>query len=269
MKKVFTLVSAMSVALASFAYDSATEGTAYYGSSCCAYGLADGTVAITTYYLDTENPTTDITLPATIQVMNEDKTEVTAEYAVSQVGYSTWNNLWVSDGTDTNVLSTITRITISEGIKTINTSAFGWMTSPALTTVTLPSTMTLIKAGAFAWCDNLTSITCNATTAPTLDSSEGWGDHFKGNSSWDKITTSCKVYVPSEEAQATYNPATWSYWTEFYNNDNVVVASSDGIETLTTATATTDAPAYNLAGQRVANGTKGLMIKNGKKMIVK
>ena len=205
MKKIFTLASAMIMAMSAFAYDTATEGEAYSGSKCQAYGLADGTVAITTYYLDTENPSTEITLPATIQVWNEDGTEMTAEYEVSQVGYSNWNNLWVSDGTETNALSTITSITLSEGIKTINSSAFGWMSSPALTTVVLPSTLTTIKAGAFASCDNLTSITCNAATAPTLDSSEGWGDHFKGAASWDQITTNCKVYVPSEEAQASYN----------------------------------------------------------------
>lgn len=146
MKKIFTLASAILIATSAMAYDTATEGEAYYGSSCCAYGLADGTVAITTYYLDTENPTTEITLPATIQVWNEDGTEMTAEYEVSQVGYSTWNNLWVSDGSETNVLSTMTSITFTEGIKTINTSAFGWMSNPTLTTIVLPSTMTLIKA---------------------------------------------------------------------------------------------------------------------------
>ena len=267
MKKIFTLASAMIMAATAFAYDTATEGVAYSGSKCQAYGLADGTVAITTYWLNTDNPTTEITLPATIQVWNDEGTEMTAEYEVSQVGYSNWNNLWVSDGTDTNALPTITSITLSEGIKVINTSAFGWMSSPALATVVLPSTLTTIKAGAFASCDNLTSITCNAATAPTLDSSEGWGDHFKGAASWDQITTNCKIYVPTEEAQASYNQDPWSYWTEFYNNSNVVVASSAGINTLTVATA--DGAAYNLAGQRVAANAKGIVVKNGKKFVVK
>lgn len=267
MKKIFTLAFTMLIAVSAMAYDTATEGTAYTGSNCQAYGLADGTVAITTYYLDTDNPATEITLPATIQVMNDDKTAVVAEYEVSQVGYSTWGNLWVSNGTDTNVLSTIKSITFSEGIKTINTSAFGWMSSPALTTIVLPTTMTLIKAGAFASCDNLTSITCHATTAPTLDSSEGWDKQFIGNSSWDCIINNCKVYVPSETAKETYNTASWSYWTAFYEAGNVVVSDLTNITTPTTVAKET--PAYNLAGQRVAEGTKGLIIKNGKKMIVK
>ncbi len=268
MKKVFTLISAMSVAVASFAYDSATDGEIYFGSGCQAYGLADGTVAITTYYLDTENPTTDITLPATIQVLSEDKTTVTAEYAVSQVGYSSWNNLWVSDGSDSNALPTITSITLSEGIKTINTNAFGWMSSPALKTVTLPSTLTLIKAGAFASCDSLTSIVCNAATAPTLDSSEGWTDHFKGASAWDQIANNCKISVPNETAQASYNQDPWTYWTVFYDASGVVVVEPTGLQS-TLSPADADAPAYNLAGQRAADSARGIKVSNGRKVLVK
>lgn len=267
MKKLFTLVTAMCFALSAAAYDTATEGTAYYGSSCCAYGLADGTVAITTYYLDTDNPSTEITLPATVQVWSEDGTTMTAEYEVSQVGYSTWNALWVSDGSDANALYKMTSITLAEGIKTVNTSAFGWMSNPALTTLTLPSTLTLIKAGAFAQCDNLTAIYCNAESAPTLDSSEGWTDHFKGKASWDQIINNCKVYVPSETAQATYNQATWSYWNGFYDAGNVIVQSTDGIRNAEAASAY--APAYNLAGQRVADNAKGIVVKGGKKILVK
>lgn len=267
MKKIFTIASAMMMALSAMAYDNATEGQAYYGSNCCAYGLADGTVAITTFYLDTENPSKEITLPATIQVWNEDGTEMTAEYEVSQVGYSNWNNLWVSDGSDSNVLSTIEKITLSEGIKTINSSAFGWMTSPALTTLTLPSTLTLIKAGAFASCDNLTAIYSNAETAPSLDTSEGWTDQFKGAASWDQIVNNCKVYVPSEEAQATYNQDPWSYWTAFYDQSNVVV-NATGINSVAKDSAN-DTPCYNIAGQRVTDNAKGIIIKGGKKVIVK
>lgn len=44
---------------------------------------------------------------------------------------------------------------------------------------------------------------------------------------------------------------------------------STGISEVKTNTEAADAPMYNLAGQRVAAGTKGLLIKNGKKYIVK
>ena len=44
---------------------------------------------------------------------------------------------------------------------------------------------------------------------------------------------------------------------------------TDGINTIATKTATNNAPAYNMAGQRVAAGYKGIVIKNGKKVVLK
>ena len=44
---------------------------------------------------------------------------------------------------------------------------------------------------------------------------------------------------------------------------------TDGINTIATKTATDNAPAYNMAGQRVGAGYKGIVIKNGKKVVVK
>ena len=46
------------------------------------------------------------------------------------------------------------------------------------------------------------------------------------------------------------------------------VPGSTGIQTITNK-ANTNAPIYNLAGQRVNKGTKGLLIQNGKKFVVK
>ena len=42
-----------------------------------------------------------------------------------------------------------------------------------------------------------------------------------------------------------------------------------GIGNITSAPSKDEGVAYNLAGQRVANGYKGLVIKNGKKYIIK
>lgn len=44
---------------------------------------------------------------------------------------------------------------------------------------------------------------------------------------------------------------------------------TDGINTIATKTATNNAPAYNMAGQRVGAGYKGIVIKNGKKVVLK
>lgn len=48
----------------------------------------------------------------------------------------------------------------------------------------------------------------------------------------------------------------------------VVPGSSTGISNITTSAAD-NAPAYNLAGQKVNAAYKGIVIKNGKKMIKK
>jgi hypothetical protein len=42
-----------------------------------------------------------------------------------------------------------------------------------------------------------------------------------------------------------------------------------GIQTVKAQTIDLNAPAYNLAGQKVSNDFKGLVIKNGKKFVIK
>ena len=42
-----------------------------------------------------------------------------------------------------------------------------------------------------------------------------------------------------------------------------------GINNITTEAADADAPVYNLSGQRVGKNAKGVLIKNGKKYVVK
>ena len=54
MKKITLSLMAMAIAVSAFAYDLAVEGQQYWGPNCAAYGLADGTVAVTTYYLPTD-----------------------------------------------------------------------------------------------------------------------------------------------------------------------------------------------------------------------
>lgn len=89
MRRFFTLLL-LGLSMSAFAYDKATEGQAYYGSECEAYGLADGTVAITKYYIS--DGQTEVIFPATIQEW-KDETMI-AEYEVSQVGYSDWKNVY-------------------------------------------------------------------------------------------------------------------------------------------------------------------------------
>lgn len=254
MKKITLSLMAMAIAVSAFAYDLAVEGQQYWGSNCAAYGLADGTVAVTTYYLPTDY--TEIWIPTALEVWEGDVK--TAEYEVSQVGYDTWGALYVEqNGAQANNL--VTAIHIAEGVKLINESAFAtWQYDGvveatqflALASVELPSTLTTIGNYGFHGADALRSIKCDAATAPTIGT-----DGFKGLSAWDAITTQCVVYVPSEAAKETYNTASWSYWTEFYNNGNVIVENGS-------ATSITEVESTTKARKIIRNG-QILIERNG------
>lgn len=139
------------------------------------------------------------------------------QYEVSQVGYSTWGPCWIGNGS-TNGLTTLTSVTISEGIKTVNASAFYGAT--ALKTVSLPSTLTTIGDYSFSGCDALTAVNSSATTV-TVGT-----DAFKGSSSWDAIAKNCVFNVPdgtwkNYAAYTADNTKTWTYLDQFYNEGNL------------------------------------------------
>lgn len=48
-----------------------------------------------------------------------------------------------------------------------------------------------------------------------------------------------------------------------------VAPVATGINHISTAVDSADAPVYNLSGQRVGKNAKGVLIKNGKKYVVK
>lgn len=260
MKKITLSLMAMAIAVSAFAYDLAVEGQQYWGSNCAAYGLADGTVAVTTYYLPTDY--TEIWIPTALEVWEGDVK--TAEYEVSQVGYDTWGALYVEqNGAQANNL--VTAIHIAEGVKFINTSAFAtWQYDGvveatqflALASVELPSTLTTIGDYGFHGADALRSIKCDAATAPAIGA-----DGFKGISAWDAIAKQCVVYVPSEAAKETYNQQggdnglAWSYWGEFYKNGNVIVNSGS-------ATSITEVELTTKARKVIRNG-QILIERNG------
>lgn len=250
MKKIFSIFAATLFAASVFAYDSAVEGTTYYGSKCAAYGLSDGTVAIYNYYIDEGQ--TEIVYPATIQVWEEEV--MTAEYEVSAVGVSGWNNVYFGEVSSYQYNGTVTSLVFSEGIQKIEAGAFYEVTS--LTSLHLPSTLTSIGDYAFTSCDALTSIICDAASAPALGT-----DALKGLASWDAIGLNCIVYVPNEAAKETYNTyqdgaGTWTYWDVFYGAGNVVVKENTA----------TDMTALTRSGraQKVIRDGQVLILRDGK-----
>ncbi len=242
------------------AYDSATSGTTYYGSNCAAYGLGDGTVAIYQYY--TTDGQTEVVYPATIQVWNGET--MTAEYEVSAVGVSEWGSTYLGSNKTYQYDGSVTSIVFSEGIKTINASAFYEMTS--LRSVSLPSTLTTIGDYAFTSCDALTTINSYATTAPTLGT-----DALKGKASWDAIATNCVLKVPdgcvANYAAYTFdNTQTWTYYDAFYGSNKIHELSYPSITTAGYSTY------YNTYGYTMPEGVEGYIIDwtyEGKANLVK
>jgi hypothetical protein len=237
MKKIYLLLFMLIGATSSYAYDKATAGTQYYGQSFGAYGLEDGTVAISEYYTDTE---TDIVFPATIQIWTtEEPYTMTAEYEVSQIGYQGWDFYF----SGSKKLADITSITVPEGIKIINGNFWG---ATALTKLVLPSTLTDIsKEYGFGGATALTRIECKATTPPTLAADLFAWDIFSGKT--------CSALVP-DGAAAAYNTEDWTYWKEMYDNSLVYEATYPSI---TTAGYTTY---YNTYGYVMPEGVEGYLI---------
>ena len=231
-----------------WAYDQATEGTQYSGSNCTAYGLSDGTVAITTYY--TTDGQTEVTFPATIQLWEGET--MTAEYKVSAVGVSGWGSIYLGSVKTYQYNGTITSLKFSEGIETINASAFYEMTS--LQSVELPASLTTIGDYAFTSCDALKSITCYGTTAPALGT-----DALKGLASWDAIAANCVLKVPdgctaSYAAYTFDNTQTWTYYDQFYTNNKIHELSYPSITTAGWGTY------YNTYGYVMPEGVEGYII---------
>ncbi len=275
MKKIYVILMMTMMVMSVHAYDKATPKAVYYGSGIQGVGLEDGTVAAYKFYTGEKGCFVDgvLYVPATLQVWEGEGegAHMTAEYEVSTVGVYPWNPaIWVGEG-ETSAWSSVQKVVISEGVKKIAQGCFTtWAAATNLTEVQLPSTLTNIGPGAFAGCEGLVSITCDAETAPVLDNPEGWTDHFKGYTEWDFIVKNCTVYVPSETAKETYNQNgdAWTYWGSFYTNEKVVVKNPTAIRSLRQESKGDEA-IFNLAGQRVNGNAKGLFIKNGKKYIVK
>lgn len=114
----------------------------------------------------------------------------------------------------------IKRVVIGEGITTIPDYCFNM--EAGITSITLPSTLTNIGEQCFGECFNLATITCNATTPPTL-----------GDYALDQCDELIAIYVPGGTEGAYQTAPGWDaysaliqmsntkvgneYWTTFYD----------------------------------------------------
>ena len=141
---------------------------------------------------------------------------------------------------------------IPNTVKRIGDNAFR---NCRLTNVTIPNSVESIGTWAFMRSDRLTSVTSYIENPFNINAFYGI--------SYDDAT----LYVPigtSEKYKSTDG------WKDF---KNIVEIEIDGIEGVTVSNSNSsnseNAPMYNLSGQRVGKNYKGIVIKNGKKMIVK
>lgn len=90
----------------------------------------------------------------------------------------------------------LTSVTIPASVNTIELWAF--QNCSALNTIAIPSSVTSIEQQAFAGCSKLASVYSTAATPPTL-----------GNSVFEEISSSAKLYVP-KNSETAYTDAGWS-----------------------------------------------------------
>ncbi|MGN1239359.1 MAG: leucine-rich repeat protein [Paludibacteraceae bacterium] len=219
MKRILLPLMALISSVSTFAYDVANEGWQYSCGTVKVIGLANGKVAVTDVWLGAGE--TSVTIPAKAHATwnNTENASCDLTFEIQQVGYGTWGHIYV-ERESTSFLSSVTSVTIEEGVSSINASAFNEATS--LQHLTLPASLSTIGDEAFRSCDALKAIYFNGSTAPACGANA-----FTGNSAWDTIVKSCKVYVSSYEAKESFNQDPWTYFTAFYSNGNVVYHTID------------------------------------------
>ena len=104
--------------------------------------------------------------------------------------------------------SNLTEVNIPEGVTSIGIYAFE---ECKISSITIPENVSSIDSWAFSQCHNLTSITCNATTPPSL-----------GNSVFSGVSSSIPVYVQAVSVDA-YKAA--DGWSAFTNIQPMIIAS--------------------------------------------
>ncbi len=115
------------------------------------------------------------------------------------VGMATNNDL-----TSTNTLRSLEYLDLSRTDGISEVSSYTFRNRPALKTILLPASITVIRGGAFDGCTSLENFTCHATTPPTLEKTE-----YDNKYPFDDLSSSLTVYVPAESLPLYTNAEGW------------------------------------------------------------
>lgn len=129
-----------------------------------------------------------------------------------------------------------------------------------LKTVILPATLTAI--GDYALCGNfMTDVTCLATVPPSCGE---YAFDYAWNDDHSAYYYTPTLHVPAG-CKAVYQEASgWSKFSKIVEDAEQMAASVPGI---VSDRAMDDAATYDLSGRRAGMGAKGIVIRNGRKII--
>lgn len=172
--------------------------------------------------------------PTSEDIIIKDGTVVICEYAFSQCDF-------------------LTEITIPNSVKIVENSAF-WASD--LKSVVISAGVAIIKDGAFS--DLRLAEIYAMSEIPAEITGDAFGRSIYGYSSYSSAT----LYVPMG-AKAAYECA--AYWSNF---ENIVEMDFTGIKDVDANASFNEDLYYDLNGRVVKNPTKGVYIRNGKKIVL-
>ena len=150
--------------------------------------------------------------------------------------------------------SSLTSVIIGNSVRSIGNYAFQYCSN--LSSVTIPNSVTSIGNNAFSTCPNLADVYCYSESVPTTDSKT-----FHNN------IKNATLHVPSSTVDVYKITYPWRDFKE-------IIALTDddpkptGIDKIV-ITDNNKGVFYDLNGRRVEKPSKGIYIRNGKKVVVK
>ena len=169
----------------------------------------------------------------------------------------------------------LTSVSIGNSVTSIGDAAF--TSCKGLTSVTIGNSVTSIGDGAFQSCSSLTTVTIGSSVTSIgkcaffnvmLQHVYCYAEQvpWVGADAFSASIRKATLHVPAGSVNAYKNTSPWSYFGNIVALEN---GDPSGIEAIKNGEQEDNSPVYNLNGQRVDTPTKGIYIKNGRKVLVK